>query len=286
MSPRLPASPVVRVARIVALAILIGIGISQAGFRIADWSLSDMDAYWNAGLRLRAGEPLYPSLTDLSAPDVYRYAPWFVAVWVPLTFLPKSVVAVLWSGALIAAVAFCLRPLVRRDLTSIAAACFVGSFLVWGASVGNVGPILAAGLMYSLDRRSGPLAVGIAASLKAVPILFVLVYLGRRQWVRAAVGVAVAAVLSASFLLVDLTNYPTAPGDAPSPLYAISPILLAIFAAGLASVAVALATRRSPFDRFAAACTALACLPRITLLDLPLLLVGVRPEPTRERPPQ
>jgi hypothetical protein len=269
----------------VAVAILIGVGISQAGFRIADWSLSDMDAYWNAALRLRAGEPLYPSLADLSAPDVYRYAPWFAAAWVPLTFLPKGVVALLWSVALIVGVALCLRPLIRRDLTSIAAACFVGSFLIWGASVGNVGPILVAGLMYSLDRRSGPVAVGIAASLKAVPILFLLVYLGRRQWGRVTVGVAAAAGLTASFLLVDLTNYPTAPGDAPSPLYAISPILYGLFAAGLAAVAGALAARRSRFDRLAAAGGALASLPRITLFDLPLLLVGIRPEATRKDPP-
>lgn len=286
MSPRPSPGPALRIARIVAVAILVGVGITQAGFRIADWSLSDMDAYWNAALRLRAGEPLYPPLPDVSAPDVYRYAPWFAAAWVPLTFLPKSVVAVFWSVALITGVALCLRPLVRRDLTSIAAACFFGSFLIWGASVGNVGPILVAGLMYSLDRRSGPAAIGIAASLKAVPILFLVVYLGRRQWDRAVIGLVVAAVLTASFLLVDLTAYPTAPGDAPSPIYAVSPILFGLFAVGLAIFAVALAVRRSPLDRFGAACAAMASLPRITLLDLPLLLVGIRPEGTRERPPR
>jgi hypothetical protein len=286
MSRRLPASSAVRVTRIVAVAVLIGVGISQAGFRIADWSLSDMDAYWNAALRLRAGDPLYPPLADVSASDVYRYAPWFATAWVPLTFLPKGVVALFWSAALLVAVALCLRPLIRRDLTSAAAACFFGSFLIWGASVGNVGPLLVAGLMHSTDRRSGPVAIGVAASLKAVPILFLLVYLGRRQWDRVGVGIIVALALTASFVFVDLTAYPTAPGDAPSPFYALSPILFGVFAAGLAVAAVVLAARRSPFDRFAAGCAALGSLPRITLLDLPMLLVGIRPDPADKRPPR
>lgn len=271
-------SRVVRTARLISIAILVGWSASQVFFRATDWSLSDMDAYWNAAMRIRDGDPLFPQLSDVSAPDVYRYAPWFAALWVPLTHLPKVVVSILWSIILVGAVLACLKPLLRLDLTSIAAATFFGSFLVWGASIGNVQPLLVAGLLYTVDRRAGPLVIGVTASLKAVPILFVLLYVGRREWGRAAVALGCALVLTASFLLVDLTHYPSAPGDAPSPLFALSPILFGVALVLVAAVAIRLASLRSAHDRLGAAGAALAALPRITLLDLPLLLVGVRPE--------
>jgi hypothetical protein len=49
---------------------------------------------------------------------------------------------------------------------------------------------------------------------------------------------------------------------------------LATFMAGT----IWLASRRSAYDRLAAATAVLAALPRITLLDLPQLLVGIRPK--------
>ena len=273
-----------RAARLIALAIVIGWSISNVVFHVAAWSLSDMDAYWNAAMRLREGAPLFPSLADPSAADVYRYSPWFAAVWLPLTFLPKLAVGVGWSVALLAATAAALWPLRRGGLTALAVAFLVGSFLVWGASVGNVQPLLVAALVHGLDRRSGPLWVGMMASLKGVPLLYALVYVGRREWWRAAASLAVAALLVAPFLLVDRTFYPAGSGDAPSPLLAISPLLFAFAVAALMALTVRLAASGSRFDRLSAAGLVLAALPRITLLDLPQLLIGVRPSaPTEPR---
>jgi hypothetical protein len=267
-----------RLARLLVVGIVVGWSISNIAFHVAAWSLSDMDAYWNAALRLREGQPLYPALADPSAADVYRYSPWFAALWVPLTFIPKVLVGVVWSAVLVAATAVALWPLRRGGLSAIATAFLLGSFLIWGASVGNVQPLLIAALVQGLERRSGPLWIGIAASLKAVPILYVLLYVGRREWARAGAALVITGLLVAPFLLFDLGNYPAGSGDAPSPLLAISPVL---YAAGLATLAVTtiwLAARRAPYDRLAAATSVLAALPRITLLDLPHLLVGVRPE--------
>ena len=277
MSREAARSLIVRGSRLIAIAILIGWSITQIGFRVADWSLSDMDAYWNAAVRLRESDLLYPPLADASAPDVYRYSPWFAAAWVPLTLLPKSAVAIGWSFVLIFAVGWSLRPLLRPDLTSIAAAIFMGSFLVWGASVGNIQPLMIAVLMHGIDRRSGPIWIGAAASLKVIPILFVLVYVGRREWGRAALATIVVGLLASTAFLVDLSHYPVGPGDAPSPLYAVSPILMGAVVLALGAITIYLARARSAHDRLSAAVTALAALPRITLLDLPLLLVGVRP---------
>lgn len=282
-SPELSAGALVRGARLVALAVVIGWSISNVAFHVAAWNLADMDAYWNAALRLREGQPLYPALADSSAADVYRYAPWFAWAWVPLTFLPKLAVGVGWSAILLAATAWALRPLMRPDLTSLAALMLLGSFLVWGASVGNVQPLLIAALVHGLERRSGPVWVGVVASLKAVPILYALIYVGRGEWLRAATALVVAALLAAPFLLYDLSRYPAGSGDAPSPLIAISPLLFGAAVVALAGLTVWLARRGSGLDRWAASVTVLAALPRITLLDLPQLLVAVRPAQDRGR---
>jgi hypothetical protein len=276
-SPELPARALVRGARLVALAVVIGWSISNVAFHVAAWNLADMDAYWHAALRLREGQPLYPALADPSAADVYRYAPWFAWAWVPLTFLPKLAVGIVWSAILLAAAGWALRPLMRPDLTSLAALLLLGSFLVWAASVGNVQPLLIAALVHGLERRSGPVWVGVVASLKAVPILYALIYVGRGEWVRAATSLVVAALLAVPFLLYDLSRYPAGSGDAPSPLIAISPLLFGAAVVALAGVTLWLARRGSGLDRWAASVTVLAALPRITLLDLPQLLVGVRP---------
>ena len=69
-----------RLARIVALAVIIAIGIFNVYMAVTHWTLSDADAYWQAGLRLRAGEPLYPALSvgrglgDLPLRPVVRVA--------------------------------------------------------------------------------------------------------------------------------------------------------------------------------------------------------------------
>jgi hypothetical protein len=277
LTPELSGRTVVRAARLVALAIVIGWSISNIWFHVTSWNLADMDAYWNAAMRVRDGGDLYPVLSDTSRADVFRYAPWFAWAWVPITYLPKELVGVVWSVVLLAATWVALRPLMRADPTSLAALTLLGSFLVWAVTVGNVQPLLIAGLVHGLERRSGPVWVGVVASLKAVPILYALVYLGRGEWRRAALAVAVAAVFAAPFLLYDLSNYPAGSGDAPSPLIAIAPLTFAGAVVVLGGLTLWLARRRSGFDRLAASVTVLAALPRITLLDLPQLLVATAP---------
>jgi len=272
-----------RVARLVALAIVIGWSLSNAWYRITDWSMSDMDAYWNAAMRMREGAMLYPPLADPSAADVYRYAPWFAWAWVPLTYLPKALVAIGWSLVLIAATVAALRPLMRPTAASIGAAALIGSMLIWAASVGNVQPLMVAVLVHGIDRRSGPLWVGIAASLKAVPIVYVLLYLGRREWSRVVATLGVAALLAAPLLVTPLGNYPAGPGDSQGPLWALHPVLVGTGLALLAAFTIRLASQRSSHARLLAVGTLLAALPRITLMDLSNLAVGIaRAGPERD----
>jgi hypothetical protein len=141
-----------------------------------------------------------------------------------------------------------------------------------------VQPLLIAALVHGLERRSGPVWIGLVASLKAVPILYALIYIGRGEWLRAALAVAATAALTAPFLLYDLANYPAGSGDSPSPLIALSPLLWGAAVVALAGLTLWLARRRARLDRWAASVTVLAALPRITLLDLPQLLVAIRPD--------
>ena len=200
----------VRLARIVALAVIIGIGFNHVWWSVADWHLSDMNAYWDAGLRLRTGEPLFPPVSDVLASEVYRYSPWFAWLWAPLTALPRPIVNVAWSAVLLAASFAAMWPLARRGAW-IGVAFFL-PILIGISAIGNVHALLLAPLVFSIERRTGPLWIGVAASLKLFPILFVLSYMGRRQWWKAAATIGITLVLLAPYLLYDLSNYVTSAG--------------------------------------------------------------------------
>jgi hypothetical protein len=140
------------------------------------WWSQDTDAYWNAALRLRSGEPLYPVLGNPDASDTYRYAPWFAFLWVPVTFLPQPLVYGAWIVILMAAAAATLWLTLRHwSVAAAMSAVLFGSLLIPAAASGNVQPLLIAALALGLERRSGPLWIAAAASLKAAPILLVAV---------------------------------------------------------------------------------------------------------------
>lgn len=259
----------VRLARTVALAVIIGIGLFNLFQATANWTVSDAAAYWNAALRLREGEPLYPLLTNVDASEVYRYAPWFAWVTVPFTFLPVQLAGTLWSLILLMASGVALLPMIRARAWLLVA--FFGPILVGISAVGNVQALMIAPLVWGVERRSGPLWIGVAASLKIFPILFVAVYLGRRQWARAALAVGVAAALWAPALLYDLRSYATDAGQAAS-LSAV-PVLWALVVTAGFAVTVRLA--RGRFGWLAAATTVVVSLPRLFVYDATYLVVGV-----------
>ena len=251
------------------IAAVLGVGISQLVFTFGDWHLSDMGAYWNAGERLRFGEPLYPALESNEASEVYRYAPWFAWAWAPLTMLPRAVVNVGWSIILLVASAAALLPLVQ--LRAWLAVAFFLPILVGISAIGNVQPLVVAMLVLGLERRSGPLWVGVAASLKAVPILFMVTYLGRRQWLKAATATGVTILLVAPMLLHDLSNYPAGAGQAAAlaqwpPLYGI---VLAI------GIVASLRLARGRHAWLASAATTTAAVPRLFVYDVSLLMAAV-----------
>lgn len=264
-----------RWAQYLALAICIGFGIAFVIANVPSWELEDSKAYWQAALRIRAGEPLYVAV-DPAADEMlaYRYAPWLAWLWIPLTMLPKTAVLVGWSAVLVAAGAAAVLPLIRRrTVAALCLAALLAGLLVRTASTGNVHALMIAVLVSGAPRRSGPLWIGIAASLKFVPILYALRYVGRGEWRKAFAASALAALLMAPALLYSIGSYPADAGESLSLLSIAGIVPWAVVAAGCAAVAIGLARRRYAW---AAASTAvLAAIPRLELYDLTYLLVGL-----------
>jgi hypothetical protein len=264
---------VIRAARLIALAIVIGWSLANVIQRVGDWTLSDMNAYWNAAMRLRDGAPLYPPLSDPGAADVYRYSPWFAWAWVPITYLPHAVVSIAWSVMLASASLVTAGLIARRgSLTAIALGSLIGSLLLWSAASGNVQPLLVSLMAWGVERRSGPVWIGLATSLKIFPMLYALVYVGRREWSRAAIALLIGAGLFAWTLAYDLSNYPRSVSDSPNPLLGMGPV--AYGAVILGGAALTLLYARKRFGWLAAAMTVFIAIPRASLIDLSHAAVG------------
>jgi hypothetical protein len=265
-----------RLPRNLVMAVLLG----YLAYTVASWFLvwnpADGGAYYDAAVRLTHGQPLFPPINP-EAHEVYRYAPWFAVAWIPLTLLPRDLALHAWSLAMLACAVLAVWPLLSRpSWARVALAVLVGQTLIETAMFGNAHPLVVALLVWTAGRQWFPAWVGVAASLKLVPLAFALVWAGRRQWAQAATAVGVAALLLAPMLLFDLRSYPTDPGTGLLSLYAVSPPLWAAIALASLSATVWLAFRRSPYAWVAAAVLMFVGPPRVATSYLGFLLVAVQ----------
>lgn len=258
-----------RLASIVVLAITIGIGIAIIVQAIVEWPLGDLRIYLDAAARIRGGEPLYPA--DGPSYAAYWYAPWFALAFVPATFVPYSVVAVLWSAVLVVASFGAVAPLLRtRSQSTIALGSLMFSLLIGVAAGGNIQPLLVLILVRTLHRGSGPIWVGIAASLKLTPALLILVYIAERAWRRAALATGVTVILLMPGVLLGQIRE-VGGGISALALFGVSPVayVAAIVVAGAAVFIV-----RRPYTTLAATLAAVLALPRLFAYDVTLALIG------------
>ena len=240
------------------------------------WGFEDVEAYWQAALRLREGQPLYPVGVDPNSYVVFRYTPWFAWLWVPLTYLDRNVVEWVWAAGLGAASIAVLVALVRvRSAAAITLAMIITPWLLSLVQVGNIQPLVVAMLAFGISRASGPIWIAIAASLKVVPIMYGLVYVARREWIRLGVAVGLAALLSAPILLYDLEGYTTNPGRSVSLYYYVSPTVWAIAAIGSTALAAWLAVRRSEWLWPAVAAAVMLAAPRSHVTYATYLVIGL-----------
>jgi len=258
------------------IAVLFGNMLIQVALIAGDWNFGDINAYWLAADRLKHGEQLYLGSLDPDSYRVFRYAPWFAWLWVPLTYLPRTLVELGWAAILGAASIWLLAGLVRlRSAAAVALALVMTPWLLSLVQVGNIQPLVVAALAFGISRRSGPLWIGLTGSLKLVPGLFVLVYIARREWKRVAWAVAATVVFTVPYLLHDLSGYQTDPGRSYSLYYYVSPAAWLAGAVLSSVVAVYLAWRRSPYVWVAAAVAVMLAAPRTHVTYATYLLVGV-----------
>jgi Glycosyltransferase family 87 len=258
------------------LALLFGTMLIRVALIWNAWGFEDVNAYWLAAHRLRDGQPLYLGSLNPDSYLVFRYTPWFAWLWVPLSYLPKELVTAAWGAILGGASIAILAGLAQlRRPAAFALAFIVTPWLLSLVQVGNIQPLVVATLAFGITRRSGPLWIGIAASLKGAPILWALTYLAHRDWGRVAASVAVTAVLVAPLLLFDLSGYTTNPGASYSLYYYVSPLAWIIAAFASTAVALLLAWRRSPYVWVAAALAVMLVPPRTHVTYATFLVVGM-----------
>jgi glycosyl transferase family 87 len=261
------------IGRRVLAAAIVGLSIAWLVWTFNGFTLSDSHAYRVAAERLLAGADLYqPAATQ---DEAFRYAPWFAAAWIPLAALPEAVGSALWAVLLLVASVVAVLPLARRnDVLARLLAVLGGTVLLWTTARGNVHPLVMVALVHGLHRRSGPVWVALAASLKAVPLLFVLVYVARREWLRAVWTLAIAAALVAPMPFLGWEADTVQPGPSLSLYYQVSPVTWLIVAGIALALAVAVALRAPRLAAPATAVAAILALPRLLLYDLTYLLVG------------
>jgi hypothetical protein len=276
-----------RRAAIVTAMTLIGVAsVGLFAKVVFDWGAADVSAYWNAALRLQSGQPLYQAGLPTDT-ELYRYAPWFAYAWVPLTHLPRQLVEAGWTVILLAASFASTLPLLRHGGPGIALCALLLPIQLDGAAYGNVQPLLVLVLMWGVTRASAPIWIALAASLKAVPILLVLVLLGRRQYWQALATGLLFGVLVAPMVLFDLSGYNTDSGPMQLSLAQVS---LPLWAA--VALLAAFATwfwARTRFGWFFGSVALVAGLPRLLSYELGFLMIataGLRDDASEPRAPR
>jgi hypothetical protein len=161
------------------------------------WSTpADEHAYWLAGQRLLAGQPLYDPTATSTTPYAYWYPPIVAQVMAPISaILPSGAFDWLWLGLMLV----CLWWLAGRSLLVALAMCAFPPIAIefWYR---NVHLVIAVLLVLGLRRWAGWFSVG--AAIKLAPVLGIGYVALRGRWREAGIATAFGgALLLVSFVL-------------------------------------------------------------------------------------
>jgi hypothetical protein len=181
-------------ARLGLLLVLLG-AIAAGGLLAYAKGTSELPVYLTAAERMQAGAPIYR--TDDFKP--FTYPPFFALPFVPLAALPEAWQRGAWYGVNVALVALAIF-VIHRVLQPPRPFWFwaiVGllSFRHVGAVLENQSHDLVVGAAVTLAAvmpRASPAWSGLAAAMKATPLLFGLLFVVRRRLAAAALLVLVA----------------------------------------------------------------------------------------------
>ncbi len=215
-----------RTAVVLAIVGLL-LGIYVAILHLTTDPLADARAYYDAGARLNAGQPLYVALENSEVPGAYFYPPLLAIVFRPLALLPYEAAALIWGAVVVAATLLTFRIIgIRRPVLIVAG--WLALPILWTVTIGQAQAVIT--LLLTLGA---PWAVALAANIKLFPALVAVYWVGRREWRRLGIFAAwMAGLLAFQFILeptatVDyvhfLTSQPVGDVNNLSP-YAISPV--------------------------------------------------------------
>ena len=199
---RFPFAPVTskRVYRVIVVALVV-ICVAALSYIAALRSVDFPVYHYTARTMLSRTGPMYGPQSGIGWPQVYRYPPLFLLLFIPFALLPLRLAAIIWAALKFAVLALLARGLFSRlrihglglqFLSLLPALPYLAVEFHYGNVQFFVFALIAAAFLL-LERRPSlaAFALGLAISIKVWPLFFVPYLLARK---RAAVAVLAAAL--------------------------------------------------------------------------------------------
>ena len=268
------------VRRVLVLGAIVGLllGIETVVLHLATDPLADVHAYYDAGARLNAGQPLYDQPASTNEADFYRYPPLLAILWRPLATLPFSAAAAIWMAVLGVCFALTILRLGPRRRSTWIALGMLALPTGWSLAVGQAQVVVTL-----LTAIGAPWAIALGANIKVFPALIAIWWLGRREarplalfagWMAALVAVQFVLAPQATIDFVRTFGLSQVGNVENRSLYAVSPILWA--AAVLAGIVIAWRLAPSRWGWAAAVALSVFATPRLLIYQLSTLVAAVR----------
>ncbi len=258
------------------LGLVIGIDTLVLHLRLDP--LADVRAYYDAGARLNANQPLYVQTATTDDPGFYRYPPLLAILFRPLALLPFETAALIWEALLIALFIGTLVRLGLRNPWTWIVTGWLAAPCAWSLAVGQ-----AQVAVTFLVALGSPWAVALAGHLKILPVIVAIYWLGRRDWQALGrfaawfVGLSLLTFVlepAGSIAFLGFSDLAQVGEVQNRSIYAISPVLWVAFVVGLLLVAWRYAPTRAGWPLAVAASVFVS--PRLLLYQLSTLQAGVR----------
>lgn len=279
-------APGVRIVLVLAAVVGILIGIDTLVLHLRLDPLADVRAYYDAGARLNAGQPLYDQSAGTDDAAFYRYPPLLAVAFRPLALLPFETAALLWEALLLVLfVATVARNGVRNRWTWLVLG-WLAAPIAWSLAIGQ-----AQVAVTFLLALGSPLAVATAAHLKLLPALAAVFWIGRRDWralgrfIGWTAGLGLLSLVlepAGTIAFLGFTDLGQVGNVENRSLYAISPVLWAASTAILVGLALRFAPTRAGWAL--AVCLAVFAGPRLLLYQVSTLQAAVRERFPEDRP--
>ena len=138
---------------------------------------ADVHAYYEAGARLNAGQPLYEQSASTAGSHYYFYPPLLAVAFRPLALLPFEVAAAIWMLVVVASLIGSIWLAGVRNRWTWYVLGWLAAPIAWSVVIGQA----QVPVMFLLTLAT-PFGLALAGSLKVFPALAAVYWLGRRDW--------------------------------------------------------------------------------------------------------